>query len=50
MIVGYGQMEQNEVVVKIDDLLIADATLYDLDDAKNHHDIRSIIAMNSVKL
>ena len=42
MIVGQGQMEQNEVVVKIDDLLIADATLYDLDDAKNHYDIRSI--------
>lgn len=42
MIVGQGQLEQNEVVVKIDDLLIADATLYDLDDAKNHYDIRSI--------
>lgn len=42
MIVGQGQLEQNEVVVKIDNLLIADATLYDLEEAKNHYDIRSI--------
>ena len=41
-IVGQGDMAQNEVVVNIDDLLIADASLYDLDDAKNHYDIRSI--------
>ena len=41
-VVGQGQLEQNEVVIKVDDLLIADATLYDLDDAKNHYDIRSI--------
>ena len=41
-VVGQGQLEQNEVVIKVDDLLIADAVLYDLDDAKNHYDIRSI--------
>ena len=39
---GQGNMAQNEVVIKIDDLLIADAAIYDLDDAKNHYDIRSI--------
>jgi hypothetical protein len=39
---GQGNMAQNEVVIKIDDLLIADAALYDLDEAKNHYDIRSI--------
>ncbi len=39
---GQGNMAQNEVVIKIDDLLIADAALYDLDEAKNHFDIRSI--------
>lgn len=42
MITGQGQLEQNEVVIKVDDLLIADAVLYDLDDAKNHYDIRTI--------
>ncbi len=42
MIEGQGNMAQNEVVIKIDDLLIADAALYDLDEAKNHYDIRSI--------
>ena len=42
MIVGQGDMAQNEVVINIDDLLIADASLYDLDTAKNHYDIRSI--------
>jgi len=42
MIVGQGNMAQNEVVIKIDDLLIADAALYDLDEAKNHYDIRAI--------
>ena len=41
-VLGQGQLEQNEVVIKVDDLLIADAVLYDLDDAKNHYDIRSI--------
>ena len=42
MIVGQGNMAQNEVIIKIDDLLIADAALYDLDEAKNHYDIRAI--------
>jgi len=42
MIEGQGNMAQNEVVIKIDDLLIADAAVYDLDDAKAHFDIRSI--------
>jgi hypothetical protein len=42
MIVGQGNMAQNEVVIKIDDLLIADAALYDLDEAKAHFDIRAI--------
>ena len=42
MIIGQDNMAQNEVVVNVDDLLIADASLYDLDDAKNHYDIRSI--------
>jgi len=42
MIIGQDNMAQNEVVVNVDDLLIADAALYDLDDAKNHYDIRSI--------
>jgi len=42
MIEGQGNMAQNEVVIKIDDLLIADAALYDLDEAKNFYDIRSI--------
>jgi hypothetical protein len=42
MIEGQGNMAQNEVVIKIDDLLIADAALYDLDEAKVHYDIRGI--------
>ena len=42
MIVGQGNMAQNEVIIRIDDILMADASLYDLDDAKNHYDIRSI--------
>ena len=42
LIEGQGDTAMNEVVVNIDDLLIADASLYDLDDAKNHYDIRSI--------
>jgi hypothetical protein len=42
MIEGQGNMAQNEVVIKIDDLLIADAALYSLDEAKNHYDIRRI--------
>ena len=41
MIIGQDNMAQNEVVIKVDDLLISDCA-YDLDDAKNHYDIRSI--------
>ena len=42
MLVGQGDMAQNEVVIRIDDYLIADATLYSLQEAKAHYDIRSI--------
>ena len=42
MIVGQGDMAQNEVVIRIDDYLIADASLYSLQEAKAHYDIRSI--------
>ena len=42
MIIGQGNMAQNEVVIKVDDLLIADASIADIDDAKNHWDQRSI--------
>ena len=41
-VVGQGNMAQNEVVIRIDNILEAAAELYDLDDAKNHYDIRSI--------
>ena len=39
---GQGNMEQNEVVIRIDDYLIAAADLYSLDEAKTHFDQRSI--------
>jgi len=42
MIVGQGNMAQNEIVIRIDDILMADASLYDLDSAKAHFDIRNI--------
>lgn len=42
MIVGQGSMAQNEVVIRIDDILLADASLYSLDEAKAHFDIREI--------
>ena len=42
LIEGQGNMGQNEVVIRIDDYLLADAQLYSLDEAKNHYDIRSI--------
>lgn len=41
-VAGQGNMAQNEVVIRIDNILEAAAELYDLDDAKNHYDIRSI--------
>ena len=39
---GQEQMQQNEVVIRIDDYLIACADLYSLDEAKTHFDQRSI--------
>ena len=42
MIIGQGNMAQNEVIIKVDDLLIADASIADIDDAKSHYDQRSI--------
>ena len=45
MLTGQGNMAQNEVVIKIDDLLIADASIFDLDEAKIHYDIRSIYSV-----
>lgn len=41
-VMGQGNMAQNEVTIMIDDLLIADASIADIDDAKNHYDIKSI--------
>ena len=41
-ILGQGNMSQNEVVIRIDDILVADASLYSLDEAKAHFDVRSI--------
>ena len=42
MIIGQGNMAQNEVTIRIDDLLIAPATIYSLDEAKDHVDKRQI--------
>lgn len=39
-VLGSSQIPHNEVVIKIDDLLLADVSIYDLDEAKNHYDIR----------
>jgi hypothetical protein len=41
-LVGQGNMAQNEVTIMIDDLLVAQASIADIDDAKNHYDIKSI--------
>lgn len=41
-ILGNNQMKHNERIIKIDDLLIADTFIYDLDEAKNHYDVRQI--------
>lgn len=43
-LLGDGNMAQNEVVIKIDDMLVAHATVADIDDLKNHYDIKSIYA------
>ena len=39
-ILGSNQIAANERVIAVDDLLIADVSLYDLEDAKNHYDVR----------
>ena len=39
-ILGSNTIATHEHVINIDDLLIADVALYDLDDAKNHYDVR----------
>jgi len=36
------QMNHSEVVITIDDLLISDAFIANIDEAKNHYDVRSI--------
>lgn len=41
-ILGNNQMPHKPRVINIDDLLIADTFLYNLDDAKNHYDVRGI--------
>lgn len=41
-ILGQGTMSQNEVTIRIDSILVADASLYSLDEAKAHFDVRSI--------
>lgn len=39
-VLGSNQIKQHERVINIDDLLLADVFVYDLDDAKNHFDVR----------
>lgn len=39
-ILGSNRIATSERVINIDDLLIADVAIYDLDDAKNHYDVR----------
>ena len=39
-ILGFNQIAANERVINIDVLLIADLAIYDLEDAKNHYDVR----------
>ena len=38
---GQGNLEQNEVVIRVDDYLTAAADIYDLDAAKAHYDYRA---------
>ena len=40
-ILGSNTIATSERVINIDDLLIADVAIYDLDDAKNHYDVRA---------
>lgn len=39
-ILGSNKIAANERIIHIDDLLIADVAIYDLEDAKNHYDVR----------
>lgn len=39
-ILGNNTIATSERIINIDDLLIADVAIYDLDDAKNHYDVR----------
>jgi hypothetical protein len=41
-ILGSNEINHAETVITIDDLLISDVMIYDLDEAKNHYDVRSI--------
>lgn len=41
-ITGQGDMAQNEVTIRIDDQLIASAAIADIDQLKNHYDLKSI--------
>ena len=40
-ILGSNQIATAEHIINVDDLLVADVAIYDLDDAKNHYDVRS---------
>ncbi len=41
-VLGSNQFKHNERIISIDDLLLADVFIYELDELKNHYDIRSI--------
>lgn len=41
-ILGSNQVVANERIIKIDDLLVSDVFIYNLDEAKNHYDVRQI--------
>lgn len=43
-ILGSNNIPINPIVITVDDLLIADVFLYDLEDAKNHFDVRTIFS------
>lgn len=40
-VVGSNQIKHNETIIKIDDKLIADVFIDELEEAKNHYDVRS---------
>jgi hypothetical protein len=44
-VTGQGSIAQNEVIINVDDLTLASATIYDLDDAKSHYDARQIYSV-----